>query len=119
MNSVNFRSMNSNGGNFPNTTNIIDVNNNYGNNDCISNGYVPSRVIITDLEVQKNPTLELFETEGNILNGKTITINAAGMYGQITGLRNQRDGNTLFGYLKYDSVTNVTPIYLKSILILI
>ena len=106
--------MNLNGGNFPNVINNLDNNElahhvfENRNIDSISNGFVPRRVIITDLEVQKNPTLELFETEGNILNGKKFLINAAGMYGQITGLRNQRDGNTLFGYLKYDTVTNVS-----------
>jgi hypothetical protein len=52
------------------------------------------------LEVQRSPKLELFETEGGILEGKTITINAAGM---VNGLRNQRDGSSLFGYNRFDS----------------
>lgn len=71
------------------------------NNTTNYNGFNPNnnRIVVTDLEVQRNPKLELYETEGNILDGKLICINAAGMIG---GLRNQRDGSTLFGYRRFD-----------------
>jgi hypothetical protein len=69
------------------------------NSNNISNGFNTTRVVITDLEVQRSPKLELYETEGNIMEGKTLSINAAGM---VNGMRNQRDGSTLFGYNRFD-----------------
>lgn len=51
---------------------------------------------ITDIEVQENPKLELTELEGNLLNGNKIEINASGM--TRNSLRNEKDGETRFGF---------------------
>ena len=59
----------------------------------------PARGNITDIVVQENQKLELSELEGNILNGKTLIINAAGLVNN-SGLRDARDGYTYFGNLK-------------------
>jgi len=77
-------------------SNSNDFNNNL--ND-ISNGN-SNNIVITCLEVQLNKKLKLVETEGNILDGRKIYINASGM---VDGLRNKRDGSTLFGRLKYNN----------------
>jgi len=65
----------------------------------INNG-ISKDIVITDLEVQRNKKLELVETKGNILGGRIVEINASGV---VNGLRNKRDGSTLFGHLKYDN----------------
>ena len=97
--SSNFNEFNGNGN--ENRNIAFNGGNNFDNQNNF-NSYNPSniRVVITDLEVQRNPKLELYETEGNILDGKLVCINAAGMIG---GLRNQRDGSTLFGYRRFNS----------------
>jgi hypothetical protein len=54
--------------------------------------------LITDIDVQENPKLELKELEGSIMDGKTVAINAAGIIPN--GLRGARDGYSYFGYTK-------------------
>ena len=49
------------------------------------------------------------ELEGNILEGKTLFINAGGL--ETGGLRNVRDGCTFFGYVK-NKVNNFSYNYL-------
>ena len=81
---------------------LYNSNGNVSNDNIlnnISNG-ISNSIVITSLEVQKNKKLELVETEGNILGGRKIYIDASGM---VDGLRNKRDGSTLFGRLKYDN----------------
>jgi hypothetical protein len=47
----------------------------------------------------------LVEIDGNILNGKVININAAGMISD--SLRNANDGITYFGVENYKNVINI------------
>ena len=50
---------------------------------------------ISESEITHNPIIELREIDGNILNGKVIRMNAAGMINN--SLRNSKDGVSYFG----------------------
>ena len=76
---------------------------NKDDNSTDINKGICNNIVITSLEVQKNKQLELVETLGNFLGGRRVYINASGM---VDGLRNKRDGSTLFGRLKYDNNKN-------------
>jgi hypothetical protein len=54
--------------------------------------------MISDTDIAQNSKLELSEVESNILEGKTIIINASGI--ESGGLRNKRDGTSYFGFVK-------------------
>jgi hypothetical protein len=70
-----------------------------------------SHIKISEEEIQENLKLELTEIEGNILDGRLITINAAGMTSG--SLRNAKDGYSYFGYVKY-RVTKIFKNYIGS-----
>lgn len=90
------------------------------NNNNIINKYnsiiESNNHIITDVEVQENPRIELEEVEGNILNGEKIEICATGMIH--SSIRQANDGISYFGitnnnntgfkeYTKLDFVLNL------------
>lgn len=62
--------------------------------------HMNSNIIINDEEISKASTIILEEINGNLLNGRKIEINAAGMVGG----RNKKDGFTIFG-LKFLNLT--------------
>jgi hypothetical protein len=55
-------------------------------------------LIITDFDIQKNPTLSIEELNGELFNDKKVYINAGGLVNG--GLRCKRDGVTYFGPIK-------------------
>ncbi len=66
--------------------------------DYTDSTYLGTSVKITDMDICENAKIELSELEGNILDGKTVYINAGGI--ESGGLRNMKDGCSYFGYVK-------------------
>lgn len=59
---------------------------------------INTALIITDFDIQKNPTLSIEELNGELFNDKKVYINAGGLVNG--GLRCKRDGVTYFGPIK-------------------
>ena len=70
------------------------------NNDCL----------ITDIDVQENPKLELIDVEGNLLNKQRVEINASGIIctdnKSLIKQRSNRDGCCYFGFSNSNNITD-------------
>ena len=63
--------------------------------------YMKGNIKINDLEIKDSPKIILEEINCNLLNGKKIEINAAGMIGG----RNKNDGFSIFGLKKFIDIS--------------
>lgn len=114
---INQTTNNINNNNINTNNNLVPVNLTYYGSPQLGTpnsnlNYNPNsnfNVIVTDIEVQSNPKLELVDSDGKLIPEKTLVMNAGGLVKG--GFRNAKDGSTIFGLSKKNNQGEVVNDY--------